>query len=191
VTPEAEALAIRYRGVAYKLASRMARTTPGLQFEDLLSVGFQALVETAAKFDPSRGAKFGTYAQYRVRGAILDEIRDRDWRPRSIQRNGHRWHRRQTPVPERTLVSLEEQLEKRERSEIGVDGLADSVADRIDLARAVAALPPRLREVLWLYYVEDLTLGAIGRRWGCTESRICQLHAQAVRELREIMAVAC
>ena len=50
-----------------------------------MSMGFIGLMDAADKFDPSRGVKFETYAEYRIRGSIFDELRKQDWVPRSAR----------------------------------------------------------------------------------------------------------
>ncbi|MEL7564658.1 MAG: FliA/WhiG family RNA polymerase sigma factor [Dehalobacterium sp.] len=52
--------------------------------EDLMSCGFMGLIEAVDKFDPNNGVKFETYASYRIKGAILDQIRKANWLPRSV-----------------------------------------------------------------------------------------------------------
>lgn len=52
--------------------------------EDLLSCGFMGLIEAVDKFNPKNGVKFETYASYRIKGAILDQIRKANWLPRSV-----------------------------------------------------------------------------------------------------------
>ena len=68
------------------VANRIAlRLPPQIEVDDLISVGVLGLIDAIEKFDPNRGAKFKTYAEFRVRGAILDELRSMDWVPRSIR----------------------------------------------------------------------------------------------------------
>jgi RNA polymerase sigma factor for flagellar operon FliA len=57
-----------------------------LQYEDMLSYGIQGLIEAYHAFDPTRGAKFSTYALPRIRGAILDALRAAHPLPRSLQK---------------------------------------------------------------------------------------------------------
>ncbi len=61
------------------------RLPPELDVEDLVSVGMTGLLDAAKRFDPSRGIKFKTMAEHRIRGAMLDEIRSSDWVPRSVR----------------------------------------------------------------------------------------------------------
>ena len=68
------------------VANRIAlRLPPHIELDDLISVGVLGLIDAIEKFDSARGAKFKTYAEFRVRGAILDELRALDWVPRSVR----------------------------------------------------------------------------------------------------------
>ena len=58
---------------------------PHIEVDDLISVGAIGLMDAIEKYDPTRGAKFKTYAEFRVRGSILDELRSLDWVPRSVR----------------------------------------------------------------------------------------------------------
>jgi RNA polymerase sigma factor FliA len=68
------------RAMAHRLAFRLPAY---LDAEDLISVGTIGLMDAMDKYDPTREAKFKTYAEFRIRGAMLDEIRSMDWIPRS------------------------------------------------------------------------------------------------------------
>lgn len=68
------------------VANRIAlRLPPHIEVDDLISVGVLGLIDAIEKYDSTRGAKFKTYAEFRVRGAILDELRSLDWVPRSVR----------------------------------------------------------------------------------------------------------
>lgn len=69
------------RAMAHRLAFRLPAY---LDAEDLISVGTIGLMDAMDKYDPNREAKFKTYAEFRIRGAMLDEIRSMDWIPRSV-----------------------------------------------------------------------------------------------------------
>jgi RNA polymerase sigma factor FliA len=56
--------------------------------EDLYSAGVLGLLDAFARFDPSKQVLFRTYAQFRIRGAILDSLRTLDWSPRELRRKG-------------------------------------------------------------------------------------------------------
>ncbi|MEW6246975.1 MAG: FliA/WhiG family RNA polymerase sigma factor [Nitrospirota bacterium] len=67
------------------MAHRLAFRLPAyLDAEDLVSAGIIGLMDAITKYDPTREARFKTYAEFRIRGAMLDEIRSMDWIPRSV-----------------------------------------------------------------------------------------------------------
>jgi RNA polymerase sigma factor for flagellar operon FliA len=81
-----EAVVVEYSPMVKYVANRIALRLPShVEVEDLISVGVLGLIDAIEKYDPARGAKFKTYAEFRVRGAILDELRSMDWVPRSIR----------------------------------------------------------------------------------------------------------
>ena len=71
------------RRVALHVASRLPSQ---VELSDLTQAGFLGLLDAAAKFDVSKGVRFWTYAELRIRGAILDSLRALDWLPRSVRR---------------------------------------------------------------------------------------------------------
>ncbi len=69
--------------IAYHL---LARLPASVQVDDLIQAGMLGLLEAARRYDPAQGASFATFAEPRIRGAMLDEIRKGDWTPRSVHR---------------------------------------------------------------------------------------------------------
>src|SRR5438128_6892829 len=70
------------RRVVQRLA---ARKPPHIELDDLVSWGIVGLLDAIGKYDPRKEASFSTYAQFRIRGAILDHLRSLDWVPRSVR----------------------------------------------------------------------------------------------------------
>jgi RNA polymerase sigma factor for flagellar operon FliA len=69
------------------LALRIAARVPSsVELDDLVHEGVLGLLDAADRYDPALGVQFRTYAEARIRGAILDGLRRRDWRPRSVRR---------------------------------------------------------------------------------------------------------
>ena len=62
-----------------------ARIPSGIEMEDLVHTGVLGLIDAVGRYDPSKGTRFGTYASLRIRGAILDELRNLDWASRSLR----------------------------------------------------------------------------------------------------------
>lgn len=75
-----------YAPVARYVVERMnLRPGSALGYEDLLGQAAVGLIDAIDRFDPSRGIKFETYAYHRIRGAVMDMVRDMDWLPRSVR----------------------------------------------------------------------------------------------------------
>lgn len=71
------------------LALRIRERVPQqVEMEDLMSAGIVGLMDALQKFDPGKKVQFRTYAQFRVRGAMLDSLRALDWSPRDLRRKG-------------------------------------------------------------------------------------------------------
>src|SRR6202453_1188717 len=73
------------RLIARRIHARLPRHVP---VEDLFSAGVVGLIEAFSKFDPTKQIQFRSYAQFRIRGAILDSLRAIDWSPRELRRKG-------------------------------------------------------------------------------------------------------
>lgn len=89
--PTREEIVLQYAPVVKHIANRLAARLPSnFQVDDLIQVGMIGLLESIEKFDPKRGIKFKTYAEIRVRGAMLDDLRSKDWIPRSVRDNSNK-----------------------------------------------------------------------------------------------------
>lgn len=76
----------RYLGLVHHSAHQLIRrVSREIDLDDLVGAGTVGLVQALEGFDPARGLAFSTYAMPRIRGAMLDELRSRDWMPRSIR----------------------------------------------------------------------------------------------------------
>ena len=80
-------LIVEYAPLVKYIANRIAmRLPPHIDVDDLINSGVLGLIDAIEKFDPSKEVKFKTYAEIRIKGAILDELRAMDWVPRSIRK---------------------------------------------------------------------------------------------------------
>jgi len=101
------------------IVNRIAVRLPShIEAKDLHSVGVIGLMDAANKFDPERGNKFGTYAEHRIKGAILDQLRAMDWVPRSTRQKARKL--------EQAYAEVEQTL--------GRAANADEVANFLDIA---------------------------------------------------------
>jgi len=208
--------------IAYHL---MARLPANVQLEDLVQNGMIGLLDAFERYREGFGAQFETYASQRIRGAMLDSLRESDSLPRQTRRemrrveavlcqlehqHGHPPSETELaealamPLPDYQKLMQEarghqllylEDFENEEGESSFLDRhLGDSELDpavlfenqalRQSLAKAISQLPEREQMVMALYYDEELNLREVGEVLGITESRVCQLHSQAVSRLR-------
>jgi RNA polymerase sigma factor for flagellar operon FliA len=207
--------------IAYHL---MAKLPASVLVDDLVQNGMLGLLDAIGRFEEGMGAQFETYAVQRIRGAMLDGLRENDWLPRgvrremrrvegAIQRLEHEHGRAPTegelaaslgmPLDEyqkllqdargHQLIYLEDLTGGDDENYLDrnlAGGAPDPLAMLEDadvrqcLVKAIADLPEREKLMMALYYEEDLNLREIGEVLGVTESRVCQLHSQAVARLR-------
>src|ERR1043165_10048306 len=87
ISPEQkDALIMEYAPLIRFIAQKIAVRLPShIELDDLISSGVIGLMDAIEKYDPRRDNKFKTYAEFRIRGAILDELRAKDWVPRSVR----------------------------------------------------------------------------------------------------------
>jgi len=212
--PDRELIA-KHAGLLDRCARRLAARTGGaVQAEDLWSAGALGLVEAARRFDAARDVRFDTFAEHRIRGAMLDEMRRMDHLPRRLRAETERVDRERArlshqlgrePGAEEIAESLgappeeiAEVLQLLQPLRPITDDVADQRPDadvQLDRARvsgalaaAIAGLPERLQILLSLYYDEGLTYREIAKVLAVSEPRVCQLHADAVKRLRAVMA---
>ncbi len=89
MTPEQERVLLEHLPIVRFLARRIHERLPQhVELEDLFSAGVVGLMDAFAKFDPTKKVQFRSYAQFRIRGAILDSLRTLDWSPRELRRKG-------------------------------------------------------------------------------------------------------
>ena len=214
-----------------QLARRVAATMPhSIDIGDLVQDGVIGLMDAARRFDEGRGIKFETFAERRIRGAMIDALRKDAW-PRGVRRQRRELEaarevlRRELGCEPsladlaakvgtdekrlgRTIVRIHtiestSPLAKAETvdestlpqvlvpSEPEQPDVAFERAETRERVRAViASLPPREQKVIGLYYYGDATMKQIGAEIGVNESRVSQLHARAIRRLRDALGSA-
>lgn len=206
--------------LVWRVARQVARRLPaGIEAPDLVGAGTLGLLNALSRYEVKRGERFDAYAEFRIRGAILDQLREMDWKPRSLRSKRRKLDDAETrlqhllgrlPAREELAAALgvnHDGLERLRRAaaatDVVLDIFVDFVADertpgtalemrerRARLARALDALPRRQQQVVQLYYVEQKRLRAIGEQLQVTESRVCQILRSAVERLRIDLADA-
>jgi RNA polymerase sigma factor for flagellar operon FliA len=208
-----------------RLAHHMkAKLPPSVEVDDLIQAGMMGLLDAITRYEETHGAQFETYAVLRIRGAMLDELRNNDWMPRSTRQNMRKvegamnsLQQKLGRAPTESEVAKSLKIPLSEYQDLLSDGSGhqliyyedfhdddgnDSFLDRYavddddplrslletDFRQAVIdaidGLPPREKILMGLYYEEELNLKEIGAVMGVSESRVSQLHTQAVARLR-------
>lgn len=202
----------------------MAKLPPSVEVDDMIQAGMMGLLDAVNRYEESQGARFETYAVQRIRGAMLDELRQSDWLPRGQRKNLRRIEaamhlleqRLGRPPSERelaqelgiTLGDYQEMLQDARGYQLvyyedfndeddehfldrhcadpqpnPLEALEDEGV-RAALVDAIEHLPAREKMVMGMYYEKELNLREIAAVLGVSESRVCQIHSQAVARLR-------
>nr|WP_269749570.1 RNA polymerase sigma factor FliA [Xenorhabdus lircayensis] len=210
--------------VRHEALRLQVRLPASVELDDLLQAGGIGLLNAVERFDSMQGTAFTTYAVQRIRGAMLDELRSRDWAPRSVRRNAREVT--QTirkleqelgrPASEQEVAkelkinlieyrqilldtnnsqlfsydewheiygeSCEPVIEEEHETNPLQQLLEGDLRQRV--INVIESLPEREKMVLTLYYQEELNLKEIGAVLNVGESRVSQLHSQAIKRLR-------
>lgn len=138
-----DALIKKYAYLAKLCAYRLAlRLPPSVSVDDMISAGVMGLLDAINKFDPNRKVKFRTYAEFRIRGAMLDELRSMDWVPRSV--------RKRVQEIEKAVIAVERRENRPANAEeiasqLGVD--METYQNMLSKARGIRLVS--LDEPLW------------------------------------------
>ncbi len=207
--------------IAYHMMSRLPAS---VEPDDLIQAGLMGLLDAIERYDDDQGAQFETYATQRIRGAMLDQLRETDWASRTLRRASRRietainnlQQRLQRPPTELEIageldMGIDEYFELLNETRGAQlvyfedlqgsdnDDFLERFADDLSagpfellsdqdfrkaLVQAVVALPEREKMLMGMYYEQEMNFKEIGAVLGVSESRVCQLHGQAVARLR-------
>jgi RNA polymerase sigma factor FliA len=219
-----DSLVRQYTPLVKRIAHHMiARLPASVQLDDLVQAGMMGLLDAASRFDEAQGIQFETFAAQRVRGAMLDELRESDWLPRSARKAQRDIDSAMQKVQQRERRAATESEVAREMNVplsqyqqllsdargsqlVHIDELQGddesfferNLPDERDepsakladkrfkkaLVEQIGTLPEREKLMMSLYYEEELNFREIAAVLGVTESRVCQMHSQAVSRLR-------
>lgn len=200
-----------------KLAARVrAELDLAIDFDDLVSYGMSGLVEARRRFDPSRGVRFTTYAHYRIRGAILDGVRQMARLPRRAHElrkaaealdaaaeraAAERAARTAKPDIGATLASIDDilgqysasyvisALGQAQRAPVSPDRATHLSEQRDRVNEALEHLPERERLVIVGFYFQERSLDELGSALGISKSWCSRLHTRGLRMLREVLGL--
>lgn len=193
------------------------QTNTMMDADDLAQIGIIGLLEALRRYGGEPDASFGSFAYKRVRGAILDELRRHDWRPRQLRQKSHQCAqaerdlmrelgRRPTEVELAAALGISgaELQEIRSAGELaemdslqalleqGLEPVQEDGHSSQEQAHLVQGLLSRLAEreqrLMSLYYQHELNMKEIALVLDLTESRVCQLHKQCLALLNRTLA---
>ncbi len=187
-----------------------------LEFEDLVMVGVIGLIDAMNKYKKEKKNQFKTYAEFRIRGEIIDELRKQDWMTRS-ERNKQKKYKKAKghlteelgraptsnemsnvlPFKSRDMVRME-QYESGDTIKQYVEGETfhqstlqnhefESYSLKKTLSVVMDQLPRNMQLIVTLKYFEDLNFFEISKVVNLSEGRICQLHAEALELLKSYL----
>ncbi|MDA8138543.1 MAG: FliA/WhiG family RNA polymerase sigma factor [Desulfobacteraceae bacterium] len=210
-----------------RIVNRIAtHLPPTVDVDDLVNVGIIGLIQAIERYDPARDNKFMTYAVFRIKGAVLSELRSRDFLGRTTRKKIRNLEKAYLKLEQQlgrdvkdeevaremeidldqfyqvkrmssiSFISFEEigvtSQEEKETlmdflsNEGGEDALSLTAIKEIKatLAKHIENLPEKERLVVSMYYSDEMTMKEIGLALDITESRVSQIHSQAVLRLR-------
>lgn len=196
-------------GYAHAIAADLAgRFPPNITRADMERAAEFGLVQAARSYDPSRCASFVTFAYYRVRGAIFDEVR-KSWQASHLKGSSDRFATEELveSIPQGATDSSFKEDEGIASLQAGsyvisldstwpeqVSDVAESPVSQVlrqeeseAIQKAIRQLPKRHRFVLQAHYYEELSLASIGRHLNLSKSWVSRIHAQALVMVRKIL----
>lgn len=204
-----ECLAESYLGYAHAIAAEMLRTLPSnVDRADVESAAEFGLMQAANSYDPSRGISFATFAYYRVRGAIYDDLR-KSYRVNRFEEGANTYMIDYSAAPPPASDPDSEYREvKRLTSHLVTSYLLSLDSSRQEpvshsmesplqrllrkerhnqLREALIRLPEKNRRVIEGYYFAGLSFSQIGRDLGLSESTAWRIHARSLEMIRAVL----
>jgi RNA polymerase sigma factor for flagellar operon FliA len=201
-----------------------------VDLDDLVHAGVLGLFDAANKYNPRKKVVFSSYAKHRIKGAILDSLRQLDWASRDLRRRHKQveaasrdlaavLHRNPTQAEVAEKMGIGDERWRRMMMELRNVGLLSASSRSQDpdeppapefpaepktqpdamcsleqlreyLQLALGCLPERYRQVVRLYYTNELTMREIGDMMGINESRVSQIHKSALQKMATALHAA-
>ena len=179
-----EATIVQHLTHVHVLAKRLRSHVPAcVTLDDLIGAGTIGLIQAVDRFEASRGLQFATYAKHRIRGAMLDFLREEDPLSRTERRRTRTTSRGAEGVLP-TTISLEQLPAQEQREYALARCFSTRFADRVDLDRARQCLSERENRVISLLFNLDWQNRDVASELGVNESRVSQIKQSALSKLR-------
>ena len=201
-----------------------------VDLDDLVHAGVLGLFDAATKYNPDKKVAFSSYAKHRIKGAILDSLRQLDWASRDLRRRHkqieaatrelaaelqrtpteaeiaeklgidvQRWRQVMMELRNVGLISANSRATEHEDlpapdypsdPETQPDNMCAREQLRFLLDKAMTTLPDRYKQVVVLYYTNEMTMKEIGGVLGINESRVSQIHKSALEKMSVALQTA-
>jgi RNA polymerase sigma factor FliA len=194
---------------AHAIAAETLKKLPGtIDRADVERAAELGLVQAANAYDPSRGISFATFAYYRVRGAIYDDLRQFT-RMNKFGTAANAYMMDYSSLATSATTSQDQYQEVRSMAShivtsylLSLDSVprepasqpSDSPLQRVlrkerqkQLREALIQMPEKNRKVIERYYFDELTFGEIARELGVSESSAWRIHAKSLEMIRSIL----
>jgi RNA polymerase sigma factor FliA len=213
------------------IALRLRASLPvHVELDDLMHAGALGLLDAATRYDSEKDVTFQTYAKHRIKGSMLDSLRQLDWASRDMRRR----HKKLETVTRELAVELDrdpEESEVAEKMGVGLgrwrqmavelktvgllsastrpadgenmpapdfpareESRPDQICEKAQLSAkltfAIGTLPERYRQVVSMYYTQELTMKEIGSKMHINESRVSQIHKTALAKLAGVLTAS-
>ncbi|EDM23986.1 RNA polymerase sigma factor FliA [Caminibacter mediatlanticus TB-2] len=208
-----DSLAIDYMPAVKAMAARLKERLPSsVDFNDLVSIGYEELVKLAKRYDSSINDNFWGYAQKRINGAMLDFLRSLD----TVSRGDRKLIKEIDKIIERymsnhgyepddeeiaTILDVDVSKVKKARQSNEIYSVMpiedqlnyfDDVSKKVEQDELIEKIEEILNDlgekeqlIIQLYYFEEMSLKEISEILGVTESRVSQIHKKVIKKLRE------
>ena len=208
-----DSLAIDYMPAVKAMAARLKERLPSnVDFNDLVSIGFEELVKLAKRYDSSINDNFWGYAQKRIYGAMLDFLRSLDTVSRGDRKlikdidkiiERYMANHGYEPSDEEIAAVLDIDVDKVRKARHANDiysvmpiedqlNYYEDVSKKVEEEELIEVIKEILKEfgekeqlIIQLYYFEELSLKEISDILGVTESRVSQIHKKIIKKIRE------
>jgi RNA polymerase sigma factor for flagellar operon FliA len=226
-----DAIVLEHLSLVRAIAIRVYETLPvHIDLDDLIHAGVLGLFDAAEKFDVGQAVAFKSYAKHRIKGAILDSLRQMDWASRDLRKRHkqlekvtrelaavtstepseadiaekmgvgvERWRQMAVELRMVGLISASSRPGDTEDSSLPEfpakpDLRPDRLCERWELGealgQAIQTLPGRYQRVVTLYYTREMTMKEIGGILGINESRVSQIHKNALEKMATALRAA-
>lgn len=150
-------LIIKFLPLVRLISGRMKKYLGFAEYDDLFIAGVFGLIDAIDKFDPNRNAKFETYAHYRIRGAMIDYVR-------------------QLKIVDTVCF---------DDVDLKSDDLINF--EYFDLYRALDCLTKQEKKTIILHYFKDLSINEISKILKVSQPRASQIHTKALEKIKQYM----